>query len=71
MCTLIHLADQLKLSYDRTIPQNIIFENVSKLRKAQVKRGEYIRQMIILCDLMGIYSEDLKLSAQASGQPLP
>ncbi len=71
MCTLIHLADQLKLSYDRTIPQNIIFENVSKLRKAQIKRGEYIRQMIILCDLMGIYSEDLKLSAQASGQPLP
>ncbi len=71
MCTLIHLADQLQLSFDRTITQNIIFENASKLRKAKIKNKEYIRQMIILCDLMGIYSEDLKLIPLVSGQPVP
>ncbi len=81
MCTLIHLADQLQLSFDRTIPQNIIFESLTRLRKSGLEKpgenkGKQIEQIVILCNLMGIYVEDLKVEdlkpvTEASGQPRP
>ncbi len=71
MCTLIHLADQLKLSYDRTIPQNILFSNLSAIRKAETKQKKHISQMIELSDILGIYCEDLKIREEASGQQGP
>jgi len=54
ICTLIECADQLQLPFDRTIPQNIIFDKLSKVKNSQPQKNEYTTQIEKLCDLMGI-----------------
>lgn len=54
ICTLIECSDKLQLPFDRTIPQNIVFDKLSKVKNSQSKGKEYNTQIEKLCDLMGI-----------------
>ncbi len=58
ICDLINLSNTYGLEFDRTIPQNILMDNLKTIRAEKIKDGTFYSQTVTLCSLMGICTEN-------------
>ncbi len=61
LMALMESADSLKISFDRTAPQNIVMEKLKYIRENRIRDGLFYEQTMELCSVMGIYCEDIRI----------
>ncbi len=58
---LIKASESLEISFDKTVPQNIVMDKLKYIRENRIRDGILYEQTVELCSLLGIYCDDIRI----------